>query len=104
MSAFVKAARVAELAPGTMKQVAIGPRRVLLANVGGQFFAVDDTCTHEDASLSRGVLRGEWVKCPLHGSRFNVRTGEVVEDPASETLATYPVRIEGDEVWIGTPS
>ena len=104
MSAFVKAARVAELAPGTMKQVAIGPRRVLLANVGGQFFAGDDTCTHEDASLSRGVLRGEWVKCPLHGSRFNVRTGEVVEDPASETLATYPVRIEGDEVWIGTPS
>jgi nitrite reductase/ring-hydroxylating ferredoxin subunit len=44
------------------------------------------------------------VKCPLHGSRFNVRTGEVVEEPASERLATYPVRIEADEVWVGTPS
>lgn len=103
MSRFFKAARVVDLSPGTMKQVTIGPRRILLANVGGRFYAVDDTCTHEDASLSSGALRGEWVKCPLHGSRFNVRTGEVVEEPASERLATYPVRIEADEVWIGTP-
>lgn len=104
MSVFFKAARMAELSPGTMKQVTIGPRRILLANIGGRFYAVDDTCTHEDASLSHGALRGEWVKCPLHGSRFNVRTGEVVEEPAAEKLATYPVRIEADEVWIGTPS
>jgi 3-phenylpropionate/trans-cinnamate dioxygenase ferredoxin subunit len=104
MSRFFKAARVADISPGAMKQVSVGPRRILLANVGGQFYAVDDTCTHEDASLSSGALRGEWVKCPLHGSRFNVRTGEVVEEPASERLATYPVRIEADEVWIGTPS
>jgi 3-phenylpropionate/trans-cinnamate dioxygenase ferredoxin subunit len=87
-----------------MKQVAIGPRRVLLANVGGQFYAVDDTCTHEDASLSRGVLHGDRVKCPLHGSRFNVRTGEVMEEPATVSLATYPVRVEGGEVWIEVPA
>ena len=98
------AARVGEVPSGGMKRVAIGPRRILLANVGGRFYAVDDTCTHEDASLSSGALRGEWVKCPLHGSRFNIRTGEVVEEPASEKLATYPVRIEADAVWIGTPS
>jgi len=97
------AARAGDVPPGGMKRVDIGARRILLANVGGQFYAVDDTCTHEDASLSSGALRGEWVKCPLHGSRFNVRTGEVVEEPASERLATYPVRIEADEVWIGTP-
>jgi len=104
MSRFFMAARVGDVSPGGMKRVDIGTRRILIANVGGQFFAVDDTCTHEDASLSSGALRGEWVKCPLHGSRFNVRTGEVVEEPASERLATYPVRIEADEVWIGTPS
>ena len=98
------AARVGDVSPGGMKRVDIGDRRILLANVGGQLYAVDDTCTHEDASLSSGALRGEWVKCPLHGSRFNVRTGEVVEEPASERLATYPVRIEADEVWIGMPS
>jgi 3-phenylpropionate/trans-cinnamate dioxygenase ferredoxin subunit len=104
MSHFFMAARVGDVLPGGMKRVGIGARRILLANVGGRFYAVDDTCTHEDASLSSGALRGEWVKCPLHGSRFNVRTGEVVEEPASEKLATYPVRIEADEVWIGTPS
>jgi 3-phenylpropionate/trans-cinnamate dioxygenase ferredoxin subunit len=104
MSTFFKAARVGDVPPGAMKRVDIGARRILLANVGGQFYAVDDTCTHEDASLSRGALRGEWVKCPLHGSRFNVRTGEVVEEPASEKLATYPVRLEAGEVWIGTPT
>jgi 3-phenylpropionate/trans-cinnamate dioxygenase ferredoxin subunit len=104
MSCFFMAAHVGDVPPGGMKRVDIGARRILLANVGGRFYAVDDTCTHEDASLSSGALRGEWVKCPLHGSRFNVRTGEVVEEPASEKLATYPVRIEADEVWIGTPS
>ena len=104
MSQFFMAARLGDVPPGGMKRVDIGTRRILIANVGGQFFAVDDTCTHEDASLSSGALRGEWVKCPLHGSRFNVRTGEVVEEPANEKLATYPVRIEGDEVWIGMPS
>jgi len=104
MSHFFVAARVGDVPPGGMKRVDIGARRILLANVGGRLYAVDDTCTHEDASLSSGALRGEWVKCPLHGSRFNVRTGEAVEEPASETLATYPVRIEGGEVWIGMPS
>lgn len=98
------AARLGDVPPGGMKRVDIGARRILLANVGGRLYAVDDTCTHEDASLSSGALRGEWVKCPLHGSRFNVRTGEVVEEPAIEKLATYPVRIEAGEVWIGTPS
>ena len=104
MSRFIMAARLGDVPPGGMKRVDIGARRILLANVGGRLYAVDDTCTHEDASLSSGALRGEWVKCPLHGSRFNVRTGEVVEEPANEKLATYPVRIEGDEVWIGMPS
>jgi len=104
MSTFFKAARAADIPPGTMRQVAIGPRRILLANVGGRIHAVDDACTHEEASLSRGALRGEWVKCPLHGSRFNVRTGEVAEEPATVNLAIYPVRIESGEVWIGVPA
>jgi 3-phenylpropionate/trans-cinnamate dioxygenase ferredoxin subunit len=65
---------------------------------------VDDTCTHEEASLSAGVLKGELVKCPLHNSRFNVRTGEVLEEPAEEPLRTYPVREEGGRVLVGVPS
>jgi nitrite reductase/ring-hydroxylating ferredoxin subunit len=97
----VKASRVGDLAPGKMMRVEIAGRRILLANVDGRFYATADTCTHEDASLSAGSLRGELVKCPLHGSRFNVCTGRVMEEPAQEDLKTYPVRVEGDDILVG---
>lgn len=100
---FIEAGKAGELAPGTMKRIDVRGRRILLANVGGRYCAVDDTCTHEDASLSTGVLKGELVKCPLHGSRFNVCTGEVLEDPAEENLMTYSVRLEGGRIQIGLP-
>lgn len=98
---FVKVAHLGDVAPGRMKRVEIDGRRILLANVDGRFYATADTCTHEDASLSAGSLRGEFVKCPLHGSRFNVCTGQVMEEPAEKNLTTYPVRVEGDAVLIG---
>lgn len=97
---FVKVGHPGDIAPGRMKRVEVCGRRVLLANVNGRFYAIADTCTHEDASLSAGSLRGEFVKCPLHGSRFNVCTGQVMEEPADQNLATYPVRVEGDAVLI----
>ena len=94
MDGFIKVGEVGELPPGKMKRIDVSGRRILLANVDGCFYATDDTCTHEDASLSTGSLKGELVKCPLHGSRFNVRTGEVLEEPAEENLRTYAVRVE----------
>jgi len=97
---FVKIGNVGGLAPGTMTRVQIGGRCILLANVNGRFFATDDTCTHEDASLSAGSLRGELVKCPLHGSRFNVCTGQAMEEPAQENLRTYTVRVDGESILI----
>jgi 3-phenylpropionate/trans-cinnamate dioxygenase ferredoxin subunit len=100
---FIEAAKAGALAPGTMKRVDLGGRRILLANVAGRICAVDDTCTHEDASLSTGVLRGELVKCPLHGSRFNVCTGKVLEEPAEADLRSYPVREEAGRLLIGVP-
>jgi 3-phenylpropionate/trans-cinnamate dioxygenase ferredoxin component len=97
---FVEAGKASELAPGAMKRVEVRGRRILLANVAGRYCAVDDTCTHEEASLATGVLRGELVKCPLHGSRFNVCTGEALEEPAEENLRTYAVRLEGGRILI----
>ena len=86
-----------------MKRIDVRGRRILLANVDGRICAVDDTCTHEDASLSTGVLKGELVKCPLHGSRFNVCTGKAQEEPAEEDLTAYPVRLEGERILVGLP-
>ena len=100
---FIEAARAGELAPGRMKRVDLGGRRILLANVAGRLCAVDDTCTHEDASLSTGVLKGELVRCPLHGSRFNVCTGKAMEEPAEGDLRTYPVRLDGERILVGLP-
>jgi 3-phenylpropionate/trans-cinnamate dioxygenase ferredoxin component len=98
---FIEAGKTGALAPGTMKRIDVRGRRILLVNVAGRVCAVDDTCTHEDASLSTGVLKGELVKCPLHGSRFNVCTGKALEEPAEVNLRTYPVRLEGGRILIG---
>ena len=74
--------------------------RIALAYVDGKVFAVDDMCTHEDASLSKGSLHGECVKCPLHGSRFDLNTGEALDEPAEDAITTYPVKIEGDNILV----
>jgi nitrite reductase/ring-hydroxylating ferredoxin subunit len=101
---FVEVGRVGELPPGKMRRIDVHGRRILLANVDGRLCAVDDTCTHEDASLSAGVLTGELVKCPLHNSRFNVCTGKAMEEPAEVDLRTYAVREESGRVLVGLPA
>ena len=100
-AAFVKVAEVDELSPGNMKMVEVGDDQVLLANVEGFIYACDDVCTHAFAPLSRGDLDGEQVECPLHGSVFNVTTGEVIGTPADENLRVFQVRIDGQDILVG---
>jgi len=76
-----------------MKRVNVDGHTVALINIGGEFFAIDDTCSHEEASLSGGTLSGEVVVCPKHGARFNVKTGRVLSLPAVRSVAVYPVRL-----------
>lgn len=97
---FVQAATLSDVAPGKMYRADIAGKRILLANVDGTVYAVDDTCTHEDASLATGALKGDCVKCPLHGSRFKLATGEPLDEPADEALRTYVVRVEGGNVLV----
>jgi 3-phenylpropionate/trans-cinnamate dioxygenase ferredoxin subunit len=99
---FVTVASVDDLQPGEMKPVKAGGRIVVLANVDGEYHAFDDTCTHEEASLSEGELFGDVVECPLHGAAFNVRTGAVESFPATRALPTFEVRVVGDEVQVAT--
>lgn len=70
----------------------------------GEFYATDDTCTHAQASLTEGGLEGYACVCPRHGGRFDVRTGAVRALPAVKPLRTYPVRVEGNDVWVDLPS
>lgn len=101
---FLKVAEVGELSPGEMKMVDIGDDQILLANVAGSIYACDDVCTHAFAPLSEGSLDGEQVECPLHGSVFNVTTGEVIGPPADENLRVFQVRIDGQDILVGEPS
>jgi len=101
---FVKVAQVNEIAPGQMKLVQVGDERILLVNLEGQLHAVDEICSHAYAPLSEGELVGSELECPLHGTAFEVTTGEVLSPPADENLTVYPVRIEGTDVLVGPPS
>jgi len=97
---FVDITSVKSLPSGTTKKFTVSNNDILLANVDGEIYAVDDMCTHEDSSLSLGCLKGELVYCTLHGSRFNVRTGKPMEEPATEALQRYKVRIQNDRIEV----
>ena len=100
MTERIEAGKVGELDGGEMKAVDAGERTVLLSNVDGELFAIDDECTHEACPLSEGYLEGDILECSCHGSMFNVRTGKVVEGPAEQAIPTYKVEVEDDTVYI----
>jgi nitrite reductase/ring-hydroxylating ferredoxin subunit len=81
---FVKVAKAADIAFGTMKHVEIAGKELCIANVGGKFYAIGDRCGHENASLARGRLEGNLVVCPMHSSKFDVTTGKKVAGPVLE--------------------
>ena len=100
MTPRVEVATVGEMADGEMKTAEVGDRTIVLLNVAGDLFAIDDECTHQGCSLSDGDLSGDEVTCPCHGSVFNVKTGEVLQGPAQEPAPTYPLQVEGEIVYI----
>jgi len=102
-TAFVKMAEVSELPPGEMRMVEVRDAQILLTNVAGSVYACDNECTHAGAPLSEGELGEEQVECPLHGSVFNVVTGEVIGPPAVENLRLFQVTIEGQDILVGPP-
>ena len=100
MTMFERVAAITDLPAGTMRCVTIRGHDVLIANAGGTVLATDDTCTHEDASLSRGVLKGAIVRCPLHGATFDLRDGAPLDEPAEEPLRCHDVRVEGGAILV----
>jgi len=103
MSDFVKVAETSDIPAGRVKVVVVGDRRIALCNVDGQFYAVDDLCTHDGGSLDQGELQGDVIECPRHGARFSVRTGKVLALPAVKALDTYPLTVEGSEIRVALP-
>lgn len=101
MTQYTKAIKKSELADGEMKTIAVAGKKILMANIGGEFFAVDDVCTHAGCSLgTKGKLNGSIVTCGCHGGQFNVTSGKVIAPPPSKDETSYPVKVEGDDVLV----
>lgn len=98
---FRPAAAVSDLAQGQMRAVQIDGRSLVLCRTKEGWYALDDVCSHASARMSEGRLRGFRLICPLHGASFDCRTGAVLAPPATQPIATHPVRIQGDRVEIG---
>jgi 3-phenylpropionate/trans-cinnamate dioxygenase ferredoxin subunit len=93
-------ARRSEIAPGTTLRVTVGADAVLLCNVEGVIYAIEDACTHDGGELDQGELEECRIMCPRHGAYFDVTTGEALTLPAIVPLRTFPVRVEGDQVFV----
>ncbi len=98
---FVTVARLGDIPMGGVKVVRVEDQPVALFHLEGGYFATEDVCTHDGGPLAEGTLDGEVIECPRHGARFNVRTGAALCLPAVAPVATYDVRIEGDEIQVG---
>jgi 3-phenylpropionate/trans-cinnamate dioxygenase ferredoxin component len=94
---------VGDVAPGRSRRCLVDGRAVLVCNVGGEFYALADTCTHDRGPLGEGRLRGHVIECPRHGSRFDVRDGVAKTPPAMRPVATYSVRVRDDAVEVLLP-
>jgi nitrite reductase/ring-hydroxylating ferredoxin subunit len=97
---FVKVTSKEEVPEGKMKLIEANGTPVLLANVAGEYYAIGNKCTHGSCKLSSGKFEGEIVKCPCHGSKFNVKTGEVAHGPAAKSEPKYTVMVDKDQILV----
>ena len=100
MAEWVKVAHIGDVPENAIKVVKAKAQRLALSNIKGSYFAIEDLCTHDGGPLGEGELIDDLVECPRHGARFNVTTGQAVTLPAVIPVATFPVKVEGNDVFV----
>jgi len=101
---FVRACGVGDVASGSALRVELDEQDVAVVRNGDDWYAVVDECSHANIPLSEGEVEGCEIECWLHGSRFDLRTGKPTGPPASEPVAIYAVKVEGDDVLVDLDS
>jgi len=100
MSNFVSVAKVSDFDNQQAQCVEVEGKSIALFKLGKEFFAIDDTCTHEGGPLSDGNIDGDEIECPWHGACFNIKSGKVTLDPADADVSVYAVRLSGDMIEV----
>jgi 3-phenylpropionate/trans-cinnamate dioxygenase ferredoxin subunit len=100
MSEWVEVAKAGEIEPGQWRVADVDGTRIAVFNVAGEYFAIEDACTHDGGQLTGGAVTGDEIVCPRHGARFCIRTGAALSAPAYEPAAKFPVRVENGVVQV----
>jgi 3-phenylpropionate/trans-cinnamate dioxygenase ferredoxin subunit len=100
MAEFTKIARVSEVPDPGKVTLEVNDRLVVLVRLQGQFYCIDDVCTHDGGPLGEGQLTGFELACPRHGAKFDVRSGKALTMPATEDTAAHEVKVVGEDVWV----
>jgi 3-phenylpropionate/trans-cinnamate dioxygenase ferredoxin subunit len=95
---------VADIPPGSWQVVDINDISILIFNINGQFYAIQNLCTHDGGDLAGGRLEGDEIICPRHGAHFCVKTGAATQPPAYEDVPAFPVRVIGDKIQVKAES
>lgn len=101
MAEYTNVAKVAEIPVGSAKVVEVNGKKIALFHVADQFYALDDRCSHAEASLAKGYVEDGSVSCPLHGARFCLKTGKNLCLPAVTPVSSYEVKVEGEDIYLG---
>ena len=97
---FLKIAKKSDIDKGAIKVFKVKGKRISIARIEDEFFAITDICTHDECSLAGGQVEGEEIICPCHGARFNIKSGQVLSLPAIRSLNTYKLKIEGSDILV----
>ena len=96
-------AKTNEIKPNQIKQVSIDGKDIVVMNIDGNYFAINDTCTHAGGSLSEGKVEGSIITCDWHGAQFDCKSGKLVKFPAKiNDLESYNIVIESDTIFVET--
>ena len=98
---FYPICKAEELPSGERLFITFGDTPIVIFNIAGDYYAIDDICTHDDGPLGEGDIDGHEIICPRHGARFDIQTGEVLALPAVKGVLSYPMRVRNGMLEIG---
>ena len=97
----ILAGKTADIPPGKLHKISLDGKDILVVNLDGNYFAMDDTCTHAGASLSEGTIDGDVITCGWHGAQFDCKSGKLTKFPAKiNDVRSYNVTVDAEEVFI----